>query len=169
MKRWLGVVMGTAAAVFFAAGCTSINTSDGAESQALPETISTGYQEYYTHKDQRVSGEGNVNVLFGIFAWESDGFADNSDLSAFSFFPSPANYAKSAAVYDACQKNGADTLLGTRYKLTTTDYFVFKQVKCEVAGFPATLTSVKKLVPYVLGQGEQLIFVDPAAKPARVK
>ena len=169
MKRWLGVVMGTAAAVFFAAASTAINTSDGAESQALPETISTGYQEYYTHKDQRVSGEGNVNVLFGIFAWGSDGFADNSDLSAFSFFPSPANYAKSAAVYDACQKNGADTLLGTRYKLTTTDYFVFKQVKCEVAGFPATLTSVKKLVPYVLGQGEQLIFVDPAAKPARVK
>ena len=169
MKKWLGVVLGTAAAFFFTTGCTTINTSDGAESLALPETVSTGYQEYYTHKDQRVSGEGNVNVLFGIFAWGSDGFADNSDLSSFSFFPSPSNYAKSAAVYDACQKNRADTLLGTRYKLTTTDYFVFKQVKCEVAGFPATLTSVKKLTPYVLESGQKLIFVDPLVKPSRIK
>ena len=169
MKRALGFILGAAAVLFSVVGCRSINTSDGAEGQMLPGTVSTGYQENYSHKEQRVSGVGNVYVLFWLFAWGSEGFADNSDLSTFSFFPSPANYARSSAVYDACRKNEADTLLGTRYKLTTTDYFVFKKVQCEVSGFPAKLTSVTKLVPVVLGAGEKLIFVDPSAKPVRIR
>ena len=85
MKKWLGVVLGTAAAFFFTTGCTTINTSDGAESLALPETVSTGYQEYYTHKDQRVSGEGNVNVLFVGIGWVCGQFGS----LLIQFFPVP--------------------------------------------------------------------------------
>jgi hypothetical protein len=169
MKNFLFLSMLAGILSIFAAGCTSITTSDGAQKMSPPEPVTGPYRAVYTHKDVRVAGEGQVNVLFGIFAWGANGFAENSDLSSFSFFPSPANYAKSAAVYDACQKNGADTLLGTRYKLTTTDYFVFMQVKCEVAGFPATMAGVEKLVPFVLGKDQQLIYLEPAAKPIMVK
>ena len=76
------------------------------------------------------------------------------------------NYAKSAAVYTACQKNEADILVGTRYTVTTTDYIVFKVVKCEVAGFPAVMSGVVQKKPYVLGNGK-LVWL--AEKPVVVK
>lgn len=135
-------------------GCTSINTSDGASPIPQINSDHPGYTATFQHKDVRVEGEAQINVLFGIFAWGGDGFADNCKLSAFSFAPSPENFAKSAAVYSTCQKNGSDTLLGTRYVLTITDYFIFKTIHCKVAGFPATMTGVVKKAPYVLPCGK---------------
>ncbi len=169
MKKLMMMALFAGVVAFVATGCTTITTSDGAERMDLPESVSTDYRANFEHKNVRVKGSGNVNVLFGIFAWGSEGFAENSDLSYFSFFPSPANYAKSSAVYNACQTNGADTLLGTRYKVTTTDYFVFKQVKCEVEGFPAVMTSIEKMVPYVLPEGAKLIYLEPGVKPTMIK
>ena len=152
-----------AAVAAIANGCTSISTSAGAERQELPESTSPGYQALYKHENKRVQGTGNVNVLFGIFAWGANGFADNSDLSSYSFLPSPANYARSAAVYDACQSSGADTLLGTRYTVKTTDYFVFKQVECTVVGYPATIIGVEEKFPFILGKDERLIYLGKSA------
>ena len=107
MKKLMMMALFAGVVAFVATGCTTITTSDGAERMDLPESVSTDYRANFEHKNVRVKGSGNVNVLFGIFAWGSEGFAENSDLSYFSFFPSPANYAKSSAVYNACQTNGA--------------------------------------------------------------
>ena len=134
-------------------GCTSIVTSDGANGVPQLASDHPGYDAIFTHKNTRVTGEAQINVLFGLFSWGAEGYADNSELSTFSFLPSSENFAKSAAVYNTCQENTADLLVGTRYVLTITDYFVFKKVNCKVAGFPATMTGVKEKKAYVLPDG----------------
>ena len=154
------------AAAFVFAGCTSVNTSSGATAVPQPDADHPGYAAEFTHKNERVQGNAQVNVLFGLFAWGADGFADYSKLSTFSFLPSPENFAKSAAVYNACKANGADTLVGTRYVVTATDYVLFKIVKCEVAGFPATMTGAAKKNPYVIGDGK-LVWL--AQEPTVIK
>lgn len=130
--------------------CRNVFTSDGATMVPQVEACHPGYAAVLEHKAARVAGTAQVNVLFGLFAWGADGFADNSKLSFFSFLPSAENFAKNAAVYDACQKNKVDTLVGTRYTVNVMDYFVFKTVKCDVAGFPAKMTGIKKKSAYVV-------------------
>jgi len=145
------------ACVSFAAialtACTSIVTSDGANGVPQPASDHPGYDAVFSLKNDRVEGESQINVLFGLFSWGADGYADNSQLSTFSFLPSSENFAKSAAVYNTCQANKADVLVGTRYVLTITDYFVFKKINCKVAGFPATMTGATEKKPYVLPDG----------------
>ena len=43
----------------------------------------------------------------------------------------------------------------TKYKVTTEDYFVFKKVKAEITGYPATLSGVELIenkVPCACGK-----------------
>ncbi len=164
MKKILFLAVIAAAFVF--TGCTSVNTSDGATAIPQPCTDGPGYTATFAKKTARVSGAADVKVLFGIFAWGAEGFADNAKFSIFSILPSAENFAKSAAVYNTCQKNKVDTLLGTRYTLTSTDYFVYKTIKCEVAGYPATMTGLVKKVPYAFPNGK---IVWLAEKPTMVK
>lgn len=161
MKKMLVLV--AACTVAFVTGCTSIHTSDGASGVPQVSACHAGYAATFTHKNTRISGTAQINVLFGLFAWGTDGFADNSKLSTFAFLPSPENFAKSAAVYNTCQKNKADLLIGTRYNVVTKDYFVFKVVKCQVAGFPAVMNGVVKKKPYVCKNTGKVIFL--AEKP----
>ena len=148
----------------FLTGCVSVNSSDGATAIPQPSSCHPGYAAKFTHKNVRVEGKASVNVLFGLFAWGADGFADNSQLSTFSFLPSPENFAKSAAVYETCQANKVDTLIGTRYTVTTKDYFVFKTVECKVAGFPATMSGITIKKPYVIGDKGKLVWLSEAPK-----
>lgn len=150
--------------------CKSVFTSDGASLIPQPESDHPGYAAILNHKNAAVSGTAQINVLFNFFAWGADGYADFSKLSFFSFLPSGENFAKSAAVFNACQKNKADTLVGTRYTLTVTDYFVFKTVKCDVSGFPATMTGLKKKSPYaIVGKDGKAAIVWLAEKPVIIK
>ena len=166
MKKFLLLSTAFAGALWIT-GCTSIVTSDGASQIPQPDSDHPGYTAQFSHKQTRVEGAVQINVLFGIFAWGAEGYADNSKLSSFSFMPSPENFAKSAAVYSACQKNKADTLLGTRYILNITDYFVFKTINCKVAGFPATMDGVVEKQAYVLpGGGLTWLAKAPVVLPA---
>ena len=152
MKKFLLLCTAFAGALWIT-GCTSIVTSDGASLIPQPDSDHPGYTAQFSHKNERVEGVAQINVLFGLFAWGTEGFADNSKLSTFSFMPSPENFAKSAAVYSTCQQNKVDTLLGTRYILTIKDYFVFKTINCKVAGFPASMDGVVEKQAYVLPNG----------------
>ena len=166
MKKTMLIL--AAAALFALTGCVSVTTSEGATAVPQPDSCHPGYAAKFSLKDTRVQGSAQVNVLFGIFAWGANGFAENSKLSAFSFVPSPLNFAKSAAVHNTCSANKADTLVGTRYVITTTDYFVFKTVKCQVAGFPATMSGVVEKKPYVTtGEAGKLYWL--AEQPTVIK
>ena len=165
-KIFILVAMAVAAVVM--TGCTTTTTSDGASLMPTPQSTHPGYEAQYDLKAQRVSGKATIHVLFGLIAWGADGFADNSELSTFSFLPSSSNFAKSAAVYNTCQANKVDTLVGTRYRVTTTDYVVYKNVKCEVAGFPATMVGAKLKKAYVVPGGNPAILWS-AEKPTVLK
>jgi len=167
MKKVI-VFAAMAIAAFVMTGCTSVTTSDGASLMPVPRSTHPGYDAQYTLQDQRIAGKATIHVLFGLFAWGGDGFAENSELSSFSFLPSPGNFAKSAAVYNACQSKKVDTLVGTRYRVTTTDYFVYKNVSCEVAGFPATMTGAKLKKAYVIPGNNPQIFWS-SEKPTVLK
>ena len=153
-------------------GCTSIvNTSDSATLAQQPQITHPGYEAQYSLKDTRVKGQATLHVLFGLFAWGVNGFADNADLSVSGFLPSKftnASAIKSAAVYNTCKAQQADALVGARYTITSSDYLVYKQVKCEVAGFPATMTGAKPKKLYVVsGVNPQMIW--SAEKPVVVE
>jgi len=60
--------------------------------------------------------------------------------------------AKSAAVYNACQAYQADRLVGTRYRIKTTNYLLYQKVECQVTGFPATMTGAVEKKPYAVGK-----------------
>ena len=152
-------------AVLIFSGCKSVYTSDGASGVPQVSSDHPGYAATFSVGDTRATGTATVNVLFGIFAWGTEGFAENNNLSFFSLLPSPNNYAKSAAVFDACQKTKSDVLVGTRYTVTVMDYWFFKTVTCEVAGFPATMNGVQEKHPYVVG--DKLVWL--AEKPTAVR
>ena len=147
MKNYVIKSMVVAAMVF--TGCSSVVTSDGATKVPLVDSSAPGYTAEFKHSTARVSGSSQLNVLFGVITWGIHGYAENSDIGTFSLRPSFENFVKSAAVFNACRANSADILLGTRYTITTTNYFfVFKKIKCEISGFPAYMTGVVKNKPY---------------------
>ena len=165
-KIIISAAMAIAAVVM--TGCTVVTTSDGASQMPTPNATHPGYEAQYNLQDQRAEGNATIHVLFGLFAWGADGFADNSELSTFSFLPSASNFAKSAAVYNTCQSKKVDSLVATRYRVTTTDYLIYKVVKCEVSGYPATMVGAKLKKAYVVPGGNPQILWS-AEKPTVLK
>lgn len=150
--------------------CQYVYTSDGASLVPQVEATHPGYEAVFTHQPKRVEGNAEINVLFGLFAWGEEGLADYSHLSLLSFLPSAENFAKSAAVYNACQTNRVDALVGTRYIVKVTDYLVFKRLKSKVTGYPAAMTGIIQKSPYVvIGKdgSSQLLWL--ARKPTVLK
>lgn len=163
MKKFLLLCTVFASAAFIS-GCTSVISSDGASGIPQFESDHPGYAAKFTHQNTRVEGKAQINVLFGIFAWGAEGFADNCRLSTFAILSPSENLAKNSAVFNACMRNKADTLLGTRFVMTITNYFVFKTINCKVAGFPAIMSGVVEKKPYVL-YGGKLVWLGEAPVP----
>lgn len=126
-----------------ATGCTSVNTNDVAKAVSI-DRMKVPYEVVLDCKKEKVKNEASVSVLFGFITWGESNFADDTALGDFSLF-SPAGQVKAAAVYKACKASKSDVLLATKYEIKTKDYFVFKTVKCKVAGYPAKVTGVKKI------------------------
>jgi len=178
MKK-LTLLLGCVAAVGIMTGCTSFNTSDGASLMPQVSADHPGYEAKLSVGDKRIQGEATVNVLFGIFAWGTDGYADNTKLSTASpvalplpvpvpvpELPTAEDFAKKASVYNVCEAKKVDTLVGSRYTIKTVDYFVFKIINCKVEGFPAKITGVTQKKPYITANGN-LVWL--AEQPAVVK
>lgn len=147
MKKMTQIVALAALAAGLSA-CTSINTSDGANVIPVAKIEMPKYQAVVERgKDplKTITGEASVNVLFGFISWGAgNGIADNSSFSEFEFLSTTAA-AKNAAVYNGCQANNVDVILGGRYEISQTNYFVFKKVNCKVTGFPGKVVDVKEV------------------------
>ena len=50
---------------------------------------------------------------------------------------------RTGAYANACDAAKCDQIVGAKYKVKTTDYFVFKIYDAEITGYPATLTGVE--------------------------
>lgn len=122
-------------------GCITVNKNDGGNSCIKPNVVKDKIHEKYTVGQTPVSATDNVNCLFGFICWGSSAthVADCSDAGRFG----ATAKAKSGAYANACEANKCDALVGTRYAITTEDYYVFKKVKAEITGYPATMTGVE--------------------------
>ncbi|MBE6380370.1 MAG: hypothetical protein E7047_05530 [Lentisphaerae bacterium] len=133
-------------------GCTTAVSSNEANTIPPVNTDSPGYQACYQLRSERIDGYAQVHVLLGLFAWGSEGFAEHSQLAPWPWGPSAEDFAQSAAVFNACQLHNADSLVGTRYWVVTTDYIIYKCVECKVSGFPAVMEKAIEKKPYIIGQ-----------------
>jgi len=97
---------------------------------------------------EKIQGEANMSVLFGIFAWGTDKYAEGVSYGgapegASIFGPSPEAKAKSAAVYNAVTANKTDVIVSPAYIIDIDDYVVFKKIKANVTGFSGKVSSIK--------------------------
>jgi|GEM_PF-716412 len=177
MTKKIALMSVAAAAVFCISGCVNFNTSDGASLVPQVAADHPGYEANLNVQNVSVQGEATLNVLFGIFAWGTDGYADCARLSAVTTvapalpipipeLPSAENLVKKASVYNTCKAKKVDQLVGSRYTIKTVDYFVFKIMTCKVEGFPAKITGVTQKKPYITSAGT-LVWL--AEKPTVLK
>ena len=132
-----------------ACGCVTVNKNDGGESNLRAKVVKDVLHEKYTVSDKTVSASDEIQCLFGFICWGSSAthIADTTDeIIPVGMIPK----AKNGAYANACDAAGCDQLVGTRYKVTTTDYFVYTTCKAEVTGYPASVSSIEVLPPCAL-------------------
>ena len=145
MKKLYLSALAAVSAVMVMTGCTTVNNNDAAN-DFKAVMVPAKFESVITHKDTKVSGEAQLNVLFSVFSWGVSEFADRSFESSdigIGLFPNPYALVKQAATFDACKKNNCDVLLNAKYEINTTDYFVFKMINCKVSGYPGVETGIK--------------------------
>ena len=141
-----------AAIAAIACGCVSVNQNDGGNACRRPCIAKDIVHEKFSVAKNTVSAQDQINVLFGFISWGStathtaDAVCCGKKDAAhplLALFPSTAAKAKNGAYANACDAAKCDQIVGAKYKVTTDDYFVFKKVKAEITGYPASLTGVE--------------------------
>ncbi len=168
----LGILLGTS-------GCTTYHRDSGADYLERPQ--SSGSVPYYTDyqvSQERQVGAGDASVLFWVFQFSDGKYCEldrNPRLSLLSrifeiFSPSQkaVSNAKSSALYNLCEKNRADQVLGATFEYKITDYLVFCSVECTAKGYPATAKGIKMLdkQPVILNEWQKIEYLAPYEVPA---
>ena len=139
-----------AAIAAIACGCISVNQNDGGNACRRPCIAKDIVHEKFTVAQNTVSAKDKMFGLFGLFTFGSsathtaDAVCGKDDKSFFEkLFPSAAEKAKNGAYANACDAAKCDQIVGAKYKVKTTDYFVFKIYEAEITGYPSSLTGVE--------------------------
>ena len=122
MKKLYLSALAAVSAVMVMTGCTTVNNNDAAN-DFKAVMVPAKFESVITHKDTKVSGEAQLNVLFSVFSWGVSEFADRSFESSdngIGLFPNPYALVKQAATFDA-----------------------FKMINCKVSGYPGVETGIK--------------------------
>ena len=133
-------LMMVAAVAAVACGCISVHQNDGANECRKPCIAKDIVHEKFTVGNDMVAAQDNINCLFNFICWGSTA-THIADAVPFGF--GGVAKAKNGAYANACDAAKCDQVVGAQYKVTTEDYFVFKKIKAEVKGYPATLTGVE--------------------------
>ena len=167
---------------FVFSGCTTYYRDTGADHLNRP--VAVGDIPYYTEYsvvNQQVTAKGEASVLFGIFQIAEDKRCLTVDDSAQSIFSlienllSPTgravNNAKSVALYNACERNHADQLIGVTFDYTVRNYLIYTKVSCVAKGFPATVKGVKMIEkkPIILNKWQKIEYIAPHENPVAGK
>lgn len=127
-----------------ACGCVSVNKNDGGNACRRPCIAKDIVHEKFTVSDKVVTAQDNVNCLFGLICWGSTAtHTADAVCGQNPFFANFIDKVKNGAYANACDSAKCDQIVGAKYKVTVNDYFVFKQCKAEISGYPATLTGVE--------------------------
>lgn len=166
-----------AGVALFGNGCTTYHRDSGSDHLTRPESISA--IPYYTEYQvgDRIENDGDASVLFWFFQFSDGKYCQLSRDPRLSFLDwffeifSPTqktiSNAKNTALFNACETNEADQILGATFKYEITDYIVFATVKCTLTGFPAQSTGVKLLEkqPVILDEWQKLEYLAPYEIP----
>lgn len=136
MKKLLVATM-IASAV---AGCTTVNKNDGGNSCIAPDQIKDRIHLKYSVDKKSVNANDKVHCLFGFICWGSSAshIADRGE-GRLTFI----GQAKDGAYANACDLAKCDHIAGARYKVTTKDYFIYKNCKAEITGFPVKVVDAE--------------------------
>ncbi len=137
------LVIGVALAVV-ACGCISVNENDGGNACRRPCIAKDIVHEKFKVDNKTVSATDNLNCLFGFIKWGSTAtHTADAVCGQNPFFMSAIDKVKNGAYANACDAANCDQIVGAKYKVTTKDYFVFKQFNAEISGYPANLVGVE--------------------------
>ena len=126
-----------------ACGCVSVNQNDGGNACRKPCIAKDIVHEKFTVSDKTVSAQDQVNCLFNFICWGSTATHTADAVCAAPFEFGGLAKAKNGAYANACDAANCDQVVGAKYKVTTEDYFVFKKIKAEITGYPASLSGVE--------------------------
>ena len=141
-----------AAIAAIACGCISVNQNDGGNACRRPCIAKDIVHEKFTVAKNTVSAQdklygicfGPFNFTFGSSATHEADAVSAKEKSFFdSIFPNAANKAKNGAYANACDAAKCDQIVGAKYKVKTTNYFVFRIYEAEITGYPSPLTGVE--------------------------
>ena len=68
MKKLYLSALAAVSAVMVMTGCTTVNNNDAAN-DFKAVMVPAKFESVITHKDTKVSGEAQLNVLFSVFSW----------------------------------------------------------------------------------------------------
>lgn len=153
-------------------GCVSYHKEAGVDYLMRPQPAgSVRYVTKYQVDQKKIAGDGTASVLFGVFQFSEGKFCKlNTDphLSVFSkileyFSPTQkaVSNAKNAALYNACESNQADQILGATFEYTIENYFFYASVKCSAKGFPARAEKIELLdkQPVILNEWQKIEYI----------
>ena len=124
-----------------ATGCISIHQNDGGEECIKQRIVKDAIHEKIAVEDTVVEAEDEIQCLFGFICWGSSA-THVADVTPNRPFGMVAK-AKNGAYSKACDAAKVDQIVGTRYKITTEDYFVYAKCKAQIKGYPAKITGVE--------------------------
>ena len=142
-------IMIGAAIAAIACGCISVNQNDGGSACRRPCIARDIVHEKFTVAKDTVSAQDKLYAVLGLFTFgssathEADAVCAKETSLLDKVFPSAAEKAKNGAYANACDAAKCDQIVGAKYKVKTTDYFVFKIYDAEITGYPSSLTGVE--------------------------
>jgi len=132
-----------AAIAAIACGCISVHQNDGGNACRKPCIAKDIVHEKFSVGAQTVSAQDQLNCLFGLICWGSTATHIADAVCGQGPFLNATAKVKNGAYANACDAAKCDQVVGAKYKVTTEDYFVFKKIKAEITGYPATLSGVE--------------------------
>lgn len=143
MKKISMLVVAVAAALL--GGCKTTD-QDVHVADMNTELVSAKFKPQVEVIGDSVTGSATANTIFwGCWAKEKPDTFANQMTSSFGF--SFGNPIKDAAVYDACNKAGADILLAPVFTVKKETGFLWfkKNVEVTVKGVPAKITGAEEI------------------------
>ena len=177
MKKSFLLPVGMIGLMLTVTGCVSHYRDSGVDYLTRPENATKApYYTEYRISQNKVTGQGKAAVLFWIFHFSDGNFCQLgldpnlslfSQLTAFSSTQRAILNAKSAAMYQACEKNAADQILGATFEYRIKDFFFYTSVECTGKGYPATAKGVKMLdrQPVILNSWQRVEYLQPNEIP----
>ena len=136
-------LMMAAALAALACGCVTVNKNDGGDACLKPKICKDCVHEKYTVAQQPVTAKSTAIGICGLFVIGDPEVTHFSDQTCDRFLFGSAGAAKNGAYSKACDAAKCDSIVGARYTLTRTNYFVYDTSTVELTGYPAKLTGVE--------------------------